>query len=97
LKSFLLPSGKAWILAAIMALVSCVESSSYTPLPPSIPAARLPMNDAYLGSVHAGPLRPLFRWEPSTAQASGTISYELQTESPMLRLALTVMLPTQGG
>jgi FG-GAP-like repeat/FG-GAP repeat len=59
-------------------LASCVESSSYTPVPPSIPAARLPMNDAYLGSVHAGPLRPLFRWEPSTAQASGTISYELQ-------------------
>jgi FG-GAP-like repeat/FG-GAP repeat len=66
-------------LSVTLAFVaSCVESSSYTPVPPSIPAARLPMNDAYVGSVHAGPLRPLFRWEPSTAQASGTISYELQ-------------------
>jgi hypothetical protein len=65
-------------LAMLCALGACIESTSYTPEPPSVPAPRLPMNNAYVGSVHTGPLRPLFRWEPATAKASGMISYQLQ-------------------
>jgi FG-GAP repeat len=65
-------------LAMLCALGACIESTSYTPEPPSIPAPRLPMNNAYVGSVHTGPLRPLFRWEPATSKASGMISYQLQ-------------------
>jgi hypothetical protein len=63
---------------ALVVLGACVESTSYTPEPPSVPAPRLPMNNAYVGSVHTGPLRPLFRWEPATSKAAGMISYQLQ-------------------
>lgn len=59
-------------------LLACVEPISFTPTPPTVPTLRLPMNNAYLGSVHSSDLRPKFVWEPSTAKSDGDIRYELQ-------------------
>ncbi len=67
-------------VAALMA-VGCVESGGFLPAAPTVPAPRLPMNDAYVGSVHsgrAGALAPRFVWEGSTASAKGEVRYELQ-------------------
>jgi FG-GAP repeat len=66
------------MLIALSIQCGCVESLSFTPTPPTVPALRLPMNNAYLGSVHSSDLRPKFVWEPSTAESSGEIRYELQ-------------------
>jgi FG-GAP repeat len=74
-------SPTATLVAMLIALsiqCGCVESLSFTPTPPTVPALRLPMNNAYLGSVHSSDLRPKFVWEPSTAESSGEIRYELQ-------------------
>ncbi len=73
---------QAFALAAAAAFVAgCVESGSFLPAAPTVPAPRLPMNDAYVGSVHsgrAGALSPRFVWEGSTASAKGEVRYELQ-------------------
>jgi FG-GAP-like repeat/FG-GAP repeat len=71
------------LLGVALLLGSCVEAVFFTPLPPTVPAHRLPMNNAYLGSVRAVSsrphlLRPTFVWEPSTSAAPGPIHYELQ-------------------
>lgn len=66
-------------LGCLGALAACAEPTTFTPEPPTLPAPRLPMNNAYVGSVHDGrPLRPTFVWEPSTTNAAGTLIYELQ-------------------
>ncbi|MBX7194051.1 MAG: integrin alpha [Sandaracinaceae bacterium] len=47
--------------------------------PPDPPTPRLPVNDAYVGNVHApGTMRPRFRWEPAAFSGTAAISYELQ-------------------
>jgi hypothetical protein len=66
------------MLLTCVLLGGCVEATTYTPLPPSVPRLRLPQNDAYQGSVHTGALRPRFVWSASTTNTSGTVSYELQ-------------------
>ncbi len=58
--------------------IGCVEPTTFTPLAPTPPALRLPMNNAYLGSIHSSDLRPKFVWEPSVASSSGDIRYEIQ-------------------
>lgn len=74
MRARLVPSLLALGLAA-----SCAEPTSFKPTPPTLPAPRLPMNNAYLGSIHDGrPLRPRFVWEASTAKSSDPIRYELQ-------------------
>ncbi|MEZ4361143.1 MAG: FG-GAP-like repeat-containing protein [Kofleriaceae bacterium] len=66
-------------LAQALAASACsIDSTSYTPEPPTVPAPRLPMNNAYWGSVHTGKLAPRFVWEPSTAKIQDPIRYELQ-------------------
>jgi FG-GAP repeat len=68
----------AIVLLGLSLHCACVSSTTFTPEPPTVPALRLPMNNAYLGSVHSSDLRPKFVWEPSTAESSGEIRYELQ-------------------
>jgi hypothetical protein len=75
-------------------LTGCVDSLAFTPQAPTVPVLRLPMNDAYLGSVHADrsrSLRPKFVWEPSRS-ASSSFFYELQlsTDSSFIRDVDTV-------
>jgi FG-GAP-like repeat/FG-GAP repeat len=76
----LLLAGLCAVSASLSSLAGCVNSTTFTADPPTIPTPRLPMNDAYLGSIHApgdSRLRPTFVWEPSTATAAG-LHYELQ-------------------
>ena len=54
-----------------------MEKVSFTPAPPSVPALRLPQNNAYQGSVITGALRPRFAWEASTVK-KGEITYEVE-------------------
>lgn len=74
--------GRLALAAGVVTVVAgCVESGSFLPAAPTVPAPRLPMNDAYVGSVHsgrAGALAPRFVWEGSTASAKGQVRYELQ-------------------
>jgi hypothetical protein len=59
---------------------SCMfDTSACNNTLPTVPRLRLPMNEAYVGSVHvADSLRPRFAWEPSTWGGAGTVGYELQ-------------------
>ena len=72
-------SQRSWwpVLVAWMGLVSCVSPREFAPAAPTVPQPRLPMNDAYQGSVITGELRPRFVWEASVAQKD-PIVYELQ-------------------
>lgn len=61
---------------------------------PTVPHLRLPMNDAYVGSIHVGgSLRPLFAWEPSTWGGAGTVSYEHQLSTdPTFAMSTTTTM-----
>lgn len=68
-----------WLLLLTCVLFGgCVESTSYTPLPPSVPQPRLPHVNAYQGSVHSGDLRPRFAWTPASSATKAPVIYELQ-------------------
>jgi hypothetical protein len=55
------------------------SSSAGTEEVPTVPVPRLPMNDAYLGTMRkSGSRRPTFRWEASTVSMNAPIDYELQ-------------------
>lgn len=85
-------SGRMALVIAVV-LAACVESASFTPIAPTVPAPRLPMNDAYVGSVHTQKgLAPRFVWEASTAGSSGEIRYQLQygTDAEFARDVITV-------
>ncbi|WP_165373141.1 FG-GAP-like repeat-containing protein [Sorangium cellulosum] len=46
---------------------------------PTVPVLRIPLNDAYLGTMRkSGSRRPVFSWEASAASAGAPIEYELQ-------------------
>jgi FG-GAP repeat len=83
------------MLLACVLLGGCVEATTYTPLPPSVPRLRLPQNDAYQGSVHTGALRPRFVWSASTTSTSGTVSYELQYSSDAAFLENVTLVRTE--
>jgi hypothetical protein len=81
-----------WLMCWALGSASCVSSTDYTPLPPSVPKLRLPRNDVYEGSVITGSLRPKFVWEASTANTSGAITYELQLSAdPKLEADVTTV------
>lgn len=69
-----------FLLLALPLFSACVDVTTFTAVPPPTPAPRLPMNDAYLGSIHApgdARLRPRFVWEPVVSSARD-LHYELQ-------------------
>ncbi|HEV8324769.1 MAG TPA: VCBS repeat-containing protein [Myxococcota bacterium] len=46
---------------------------------PTVPVLRLPMNNAYLGSIFVvGSRRPLFDWDPSTSMGGPSLTYDIQ-------------------
>jgi hypothetical protein len=60
--------------------------------PPTVPVLRLPINDAYLGTMKkSGSRRPRFVWEASTSPSDTPIEYELQySDDPAMSAATTV-------
>lgn len=71
--------------ALLIALSSgCIEKRSFQPVippPPSVPTARLPQNNAYLGSVHSprpGALQPRFAWTAATTDEDDPLTYKLE-------------------
>lgn len=71
--------GMGWLavwLGVLVALGSCVEERTFTPLPPAPPALLRPSNGAFEGSVVTGSLRPHFRWK--AAESEEPIRYEIQ-------------------
>lgn len=75
-----LPWLPACLALALSLFAGCVDSTAFIAVPPPTPAPRLPMNDTYLGSIHApgdARLRPRFVWEPVTATVRD-LHYELQ-------------------
>jgi hypothetical protein len=58
----------------------------------TVPQLRTPMNNAYVGNVHAATtMRPKFSWEASTGAACGAITYDLQySADPAFGNATTV-------
>lgn len=71
-------SGVKWIpmLSGVVFASACIESTTYTPLPPAVPRLRVPANGAFVGSVVARALRPSFAWAPSVAKDA--VHYEIQ-------------------
>lgn len=67
-----------FVSGAFTSFAGCVESTTYLPPPPAAPALRLPMNNAYWGSVHTGKLAPRFAWEAAISDGSHPITYQLQ-------------------
>lgn len=64
----------SWLSVCTMA---CIERVTFTPAPPTAPVLRLPQNNAYIGSVIRGDLRPSFTWEPSSVK-NGEITYQIE-------------------
>lgn len=71
--------------ALLLALSSgCIEKRSFQPVippPPSVPTARLPQNNAYLGSVHSprpGALQPRFAWTAAATDEDDPLTYKLE-------------------
>jgi FG-GAP-like repeat/FG-GAP repeat len=93
--------GWAWLFGGVLSW-GCIESKTYTPLPPSVPLLRGPQNDAYEGSVISGSLQPRFVWEPSIASdgggGGGLITYELQyTADASFVAAVTTVRTTEAS
>jgi hypothetical protein len=56
--------------------MGCIESTTYTPLPPSVPRLLYPFNGAYV----AGAATPRLRWEASPSPLD-SVEYEVQISS----------------
>lgn len=57
--------------------VACIDRVQFTPAPPSVPGLRYPANNAYVGSVVTGSLRPRFAWTDSVTKR-GLITYQFE-------------------
>ncbi|MEZ4360892.1 MAG: FG-GAP-like repeat-containing protein [Kofleriaceae bacterium] len=83
-------------LAPLMLLAACfIDTTPYTPLLPTppTPRLRLPMNDAYVGSVHSGPLKPRFTWELPEEDPRGPL-FELEVSADPTFSAGTTAIST---
>lgn len=83
-RNCLYAAGLGALLIALTFASGCIEKRSFQPVippPPSVPAARLPQNNAYLGSVHSprpGALQPRFAWTAATTDEDGPLTYKLE-------------------
>lgn len=64
--------------------------------PPTVPALRKPMNDAYMGTMFVpNSRRPIFQWDSSTVVGGTAVTYELQYGTdPTYSAATTVSTMT---
>ena len=78
--------------------LQCTFDTSMCWAPPTVPALRKPLNNSYLGNVHApGSMQPLFEWEASTVMAGAPpIMYELEYSTDATFSAGVTMLVTSG-
>lgn len=74
------------MLVGMFCSPACIESTTYTPLPPDVPRLRVPANGAFVGSVVAGTLRPSFAWAPSAAKDAVHYEIQISTDSTFAKV-----------